>query len=251
MKYRPPLGISQPSDQSRAAEIDANNCRQRTCSSSSLRDGPRGILSPVTTLCCSVPAQSSHDLERSAAQKHLPPGSPKKEESVSGSWQPEESDGHGDWRLIVGFRSRPCPSIWTRRRRLVRPRPRPLCGSTPPRPLAWPPAVWRSSHSGAKDERGGPPTVGAWRSDGCGASFCGAGRRLDERGAGRLDGRGAGAARPPGRARPLERTARRGGAPVLPAPGTRRRSPLLCGAAAQPAVALGERERMRRDERSI
>ena len=93
MKYRPPLGISQPSDQSRAAEIDANNCRQRTCSSSSLRDGPRGILSPVTTLCCSVPAQSSYDLERSAAQKHLPPGSPKKEESVSGSWQPEESDG--------------------------------------------------------------------------------------------------------------------------------------------------------------
>jgi hypothetical protein len=106
MKYRPTLGISQPSDQNRAAEIDADNCRQRTSSSSSSRDRPRGVLSPTTTRCCSVPAQSSHELERGGAQKKLPPGSPTQKESVSGSWQPEESDGHGDLRLIVGLPAR-------------------------------------------------------------------------------------------------------------------------------------------------
>ena len=79
MKYRPPLGSSQPSDRSRAAEIGADNCRQRTASSSSSRDGPQEL---------------GRGAPRKATQDHRQRRSPSPEATRR---------KRRAWRLIVGL----------------------------------------------------------------------------------------------------------------------------------------------------
>jgi hypothetical protein len=107
MKYRPPLGLSQPLDRTRAAEIDvAYNCRQRRPSLSSSRDGPRAFRPPRRRDVAAFVRKAPMSRARRCPESQLLfQESPTKAESGRRSCQPERGDGQGRVPVVAVPRS--------------------------------------------------------------------------------------------------------------------------------------------------